>query len=471
MNSSRLIKKLVFFLIFNALTIPMWSANEAHLRPPNFIIIFADDLGYGDLGCFGHPSIRTPNLDRMAAEGVRLTDFYVAASVCTPSRAGLMTGRYPIRSGMCSDNRRVLFPDSALGLPAEEWTIAEVLKTAGYATACIGKWHLGHLPQYLPTSNGFDSYLGIPYSNDMDRVASSPNGRSAFWDPKIDYWNVPLMRNENIVERPTDQTTLIKRYSEEAVQTIRRSKEKPFFLYLAHNLPHVPLFASDSFLGGSRRGLYGDVVEEIDYGVGQIMATLEEEGLSENTFVFFTSDNGPWLPFKEHGGSAGPLSEGKGSTWEGGMRVPAIAHFPGVIPGGSVNASLSGTIDLLPTLAKMAGVDLPDNLILDGKNILPMLRGQDWSPHESYLFYRGEELFAVRFGDYKAHFKTRSGYRDKETTPHDPPLLFHLGMDPGEKYDVAQDHPEILASIQALVREHQRTLVARETQLDKRIGP
>lgn len=467
MNPYRLFKPLACLAF--ALCLTAYTADVDLKRPPNFIIIFADDLGYGDLSSYGHPSIRTPHLDRMGAEGVRLTDFYSAASVCTPSRAALLTGRYPIRSGMCSSSRRVLFPDSALGLPAEEWTLAEILKTVGYTTACVGKWHLGHLPQYLPTSNGFDSYFGIPYSNDMDRVPGAGNGRSIFWEPKSEYWNVPLMQNENIIERPADQTTITRRYSEAAVDFIRRSSDKPFFLYLAHSLPHVPLFASQSFSGTSSRGLYGDVIEEIDHGVGQIMAALEEEGLSQNTFLFFTSDNGPWLPFKDHGGSAGLLREGKGCTWEGGMRVPAVARFPGVLPGGSINSSMATTMDLLPTLAKLAGAEIPENVMLDGKDILPMLQGQDWSPHESFIYYRGAEIFAVRFGQYKAHFKTRSGYRDREATPHNPPLLYHLGRDPGELYDIAKDHPEILKTIDRIVEEHKNNLVPRESQLEKRL--
>ncbi|MEN6425526.1 MAG: sulfatase-like hydrolase/transferase, partial [Phycisphaerales bacterium] len=230
--------------------------DERTVRKPSFVIIFADDLGYGDLGCYGHPTIHTPNLDHMAAEGQRWTHFYVGASVCTPSRAALLTGRLPIRSGMCSDSRRVLFPDSARGLPQGEITIAEALKPQGYTSACIGKWHLGHLPQYLPTNNGFDYYFGLPYSNDMDRVGGP--GRQAFFDPKVEYWNVPLMRNDQIVERPADQNTLTKRYTEEAVRFIERSKDRPFFLYLAQTMVHVPLFVSDDFRGKSPRGLYGD---------------------------------------------------------------------------------------------------------------------------------------------------------------------------------------------------------------------
>lgn len=226
---------------------------------PNFVVIFCDDLGYGDLACFGHPTIATPNLDRMAAEGMKFTQFYAAAPVCTPSRAALMTGRLPLRNGMCSNKRRVLFPDSKGGIPAEEITIAEALQANGYATACVGKWHLGHLPQFLPTSNGFDRYFGIPYSNDMDRMNDAPSGRDAFWNPEVRYWNVPLLRDTEIIERPADQTTITRRYTEEATKFIREHKNSPFFLYLPHSMPHVPLFRSPDFADKSRRGLFGDV--------------------------------------------------------------------------------------------------------------------------------------------------------------------------------------------------------------------
>ena len=325
--------------------------------PPNFIIIFADDLGYGDLGSYGHPTIRTPNLDRMAHEGQKWTNFYAGASVCTPSRAALLTGRLPVRSGMASNKHRVLFPDSKNGLPASEITLAEQLKTVGYRTACIGKWHLGHKEQYLPTNNGFDYYFGIPYSNDMDKVTDMPYWE--YWQQKDDaikteHFNVPLLRNTKTVERPADQHTITRRYSEETVSFIKKNKDRPFFVYLAHNLPHIPLFASKEFTGTSERGLYGDVVEEIDAGVGMILKALEKEGLDKNTIVVFTSDNGPWLPFKLNGGSAGLLRAGKGSTWEGGMREPGIFWGPGRIKQGVITDPGS-TLDLFTTFSKMQG--------------------------------------------------------------------------------------------------------------------
>ena len=435
---------------------------------PNVVIVFCDDLGYGDLGCYGHPTIRTPNLDRMAHEGQKWTNFYAAASVCTPSRAALLTGRLPIRNGMASDRRRVLFPDSAGGLPPDEVTIAEALKPLGYATACVGKWHLGHLPQYLPTRQGFDSYFGIPYSNDMDRVADSPKGREAFWDPKIEYWNVPLMRDERIVERPADQNTITKRYAEESVAFLRKNRDRPFFLYLAHSMPHVPLFTSDEFRGTSLRGLYGDVIEEIDWSVGRVLDTLRELKLDRKTLVVFTSDNGPWLIFNEHGGSAGLLRDGKGCTFEGGMREPALFWWPGTIEPGVV-ADLGCTMDLLPTLCTLAGADLPADRVLDGMDISPALLGTGPSPRDAMFYYRGVQLYAVRQGPFKAHFITRPAYGPGKPETHDPPLLYHLGHDPSEQYDVAAKYPEAVAAIRELAEAHKAAMQPGEPQLEATI--
>jgi arylsulfatase A-like enzyme len=442
------------------------GADKAQSKP-NFIIVFCDDLGYGDLGCYGHPTIRTPNLDRMAAEGQRWTDFYVGASVCTPSRAALLTGRLPIRSGMCNSDRRVLFPDSAGGLPQGEVTIAQALKGEGYASACIGKWHLGHLPQYLPTNNGFDYYFGLPYSNDMDRVGG-PQGRAAFRDPKIEYWNVPLMRNEQIIERPADQNTLTKRYTEEAVRFIERNKDRPFFLYLAQTMVHVPLFVSDKFRGKSPRGLYGDAVEEIDGSVGRIIETLRREGLAQNTLVVFTSDNGPWLTYDQHGGSAGLLREGKGCTYEGGMREPCLMWWPGTIQP-AVIQDLGATMDLYTTIVKLAGGEPPTDRVVDGLDLRPVLFGTGPSPRDTVFYYRGTELYAVRKGPYKAHFVTQSAYGNDKPVPHDPPLLYHLGNDPSEKYDIAKDHPEAIAEIRKEVERHRQGLIRGQDQLSQRI--
>ena len=445
------------------------TADDASTaRPPNFVVIFADDLGYGDLSCYGHPTIATPHLDRMAAEGIRFTQFYSAASVCTPSRAALLTGRLPVRNGMSSDRRRVLFPNSGGGIPAEEVTLAEGLSEIGYVAGAFGKWHLGHLPQFLPTSNGFDTYFGIPYSNDMDRVSGDPKGRAAFWDPKVEYWNVPLIRDTEIVERPADQTTITRRYTEEATSFIRSHKSEPFFVYLAHSMPHVPLFRSPEFEGHSRRGLYGDVIEEIDWSVGQVLQTLREEGLAENTLVWFTSDNGPWLIFGDHGGSAGLLKDGKGCTWEGGMREPAIAWWPGTIPAGTVSMDIGSTMDIFTTCLTLAGGTVPDDRVIDGVDLTPVLKGTGSGARDHMFYYRGTELMAVRFGPWKAHFHTQGAYGAdaRKRVAHDPPLLFNLEHDPSEKQNVAGDHPDVIEKIRQIVVRHRENLEVPPSQLE-----
>ena len=440
-------------------------------RPPNIIVIFADDLGYGDLGCYGHPSIRTPHLDRMAREGQRWTDFYVAANVCTPSRAALLTGRYPVRSGMTSRVNGVLFPNSTGGLPAEEVTLAEVLRDRGYATAAIGKWHLGHLPAYLPTAHGFDTYFGIPYSNDMDLVSELSYGR--FWQQPHDSirypdFNVPLLRDTTVVERPADQRTITRRYTEAAMDFIRAHREQPFFVYLAHNLPHVPLFASSHFLNRSRRGRYGDVVEEIDDGVGRILDLLVAEGVAEHTIVVFTSDNGPWRSYGIDGGSPGPFYAGKGTTWEAGHRVPAIFWGPRRIAPATVHG-IGSTLDLLPTFASLTGAALPADILLDGIDISTTLTEGTESARGEIFYYRGPEVYAVRRGMYKAHFVTEGAYGQFGTrTVHDPPLLYHLGHDPGETTDIAALHPGLITELRALVDRHRATVAAVKDQLAER---
>lgn len=452
----------------SSLFFPLCTSQNKKKGKPNIIIIFCDDLGYGDLGVFGHPTIKTPNLDRMCAAGQKWTNFYVAASICTPSRAGLLTGRLPVRSGMCSDERGVLFPDSAGGLPENEITIAEMVKSRGYQTACIGKWHLGHLPQYLPTKNGFDYYYGIPYSNDMDRIVDM-DWKEAAWHAKVEYYNVPIMRNETIIERPADQNTLTRRYTEEAVSFIKKAGNQPFFLYLAHSMPHIPLFRSEHFKDTSARGIYGDVVEELDWSVSRILQTLEEQGIAEDTLVVFTSDNGPWLTFKTHGGSAGLLREGKGTTYEGGMREPTIFYWPGTIQPGIVTG-MGSTLDMFATIAAIVGAALPDDRIMDSENLLPVLKGEGKSPREVMFYYRGTHLYAVRKGAYKAHFTTELNYLpDNRREAHDPPLLFNIEQDPSEKYNIADQHPEIIAGIKKIVREHQAKLIKGKDQLAARI--
>lgn len=439
----------------------LWLSGEAagataH-RPPNVIVVFCDDLGYGDLSCYGAPKIRTPHLDRMAAEGQRWTQFYVAANVCTPSRAALQTGRYPIRSGMCSYKRRVLFPNSGGGLPASELTIAELFKQRGYTTHAVGKWHLGHLPQHLPTRHGYDTYFGIPYSNDMDRLPGSP--KNANKQAQVDYFNVPLLRNEAVVERPADQHTITRRYADETIRLIKRHKDEPFFIYLAHNLPHIPLFRSRDFVDRSRGGIYGDVIEEIDDGVGRILQTLRDEGLAEHTLVVFSSDNGPWLSYGDHGGSAGPLRQGKGTTFEGGHRVPGIFWWPGKVKPGVVE-DMGSTLDLLPTAAALIGASVPNDRILDGVDLSPTLLSGKPSARDTMYYYRGDRLYAVRYEKWKAHFTIRGSYGSppKQAQAQSPALLYDLEADPGEKVNLAEGHADVIAWLRTLADAHSNTV-------------
>ena len=443
-------------------------------RKPNFIVIFCDDLGYGDLGCFGHPTISTPNLDRMAAEGQKWTNFYVGASVCTPSRAALLTGRLPNRSGMMSAKRRVLFPDSTSGLPASETTIAELLKTVGYATAAVGKWHLGHLPPFLPTAHGFDTYWGIPYSNDMDGQRGFPNYRQsgrkdADYVAPIEQFNVPILHDTSVIERPANQHTVTQRYTDKAIAFIKENRDQPFFVYLAHNLPHIPLYAGERHVGKSRRGIFGDVIEEIDAGVGQILSTLRDLDLAENTLVVFTSDNGPWLPFHTHGGSGGLLRHGKGTTFEGGMREPTIFWWPGKVKPG-VQMELGATMDLLPTFCALSGAAAPKDRILDGYNLAPLLQGKtQTSPRDRVFYWREEKLYAVRVGPWKAHFITQGCYGDgPDRQEHDTPELYHLEHDPSEKYNIAEHHPEVIEKLEQIAETHRRSIKPVEIQLIKR---
>ena len=325
---------------------------------PNFVIILCDDMGYGDLSCYGNPTIQTPNIDRMAGEGMKLTQFYVGAAISTPSRSALLTGRLPVRNGMYGDRKGVLFPDSKAGLGQDEITIAKVLRQNGYATGCVGKWHLGAFSPYLPTDHGFDYYFGIPYSNDMSPAQNrGPHARN--------YPPTPLILGDKKIEDEPDQGELTRRYTEKAVEFIHEHAKEPFFLYFAHTFPHIPLYTNARFEGTSKRGLYGDVVEEIDWSVGEVLKALREHGLDDNTFVIFTSDNGPWLTERENGGSAGPLKDGKGTWWEGGFRVPAICWMPGKIAP-AINDEMMATMDLYPTFLAMAGIERPEGVVLDG---------------------------------------------------------------------------------------------------------
>ncbi|MGE3308730.1 MAG: sulfatase [Limisphaerales bacterium] len=462
-------------LLFLCLPTPTpWAASAGNAGRPNFVVILADDLGYGDLGCYGHPTIRTPNLDRMAAEGMRFTDFYSAAEVCTPSRAALLTGRYAVRSGMAHDRFRVLRPRSTGRLPGSEMTLPQALKGVGYATGMVGKWHLGVWsidPAGHPRRYGFDSFFGLPHSNDMDPAPGAPSGAPGRPDQDPAWWNSPLYRNEEIESRPADQTQLTRLYTEEAQRFIRGHKDKPFFLYFAHSFPHVPLFASARFRGTSRRGLYGDVVEELDWSVGQILETLRTEGLATNTLVLFSSDNGPWLIMDQQGGSAGLLRDGKGSTWEGGMRVPGIAWWPGTVRAGAVHAGFASLLDVFPTVLGFAGVVPPAERMLDGADIAGVLRGNEARPERAFFFYRGARIFAVRKDRWKMHLMTQKGYRQPAPEVHEPPLLFDLFADPGETFNVAGKHPEVVAGLMDDVRAHRASVVPVESQLENVQGP
>ena len=444
--------------------------SQAHSAdsPPNVVVIFCDDMGWGDIGCFGNPTIRTPHLDRMADEGQKWTQFYVASPVCTPSRAALMTGRHAIRNGMMSSKRVVLFPDSGGGLPGDEMTLAELLKQKDYATGTFGKWHLGHLQQYLPTSQGFDTYYGIPYSNDMDKV-SGPNYRAevvkdANYCPNIAHFNVPLMRDEQIIERPADQNTITRRFTEEAVKFIRQKKDQPFFVYLAHSLPHIPLFASDEFRGKSIRGLYGDVIEEIDWSVGRVLDTLRELELEEETLVVFTTDNGPWLAFQTHGGSAGPLRAGKGTTFEGGQRVPTIFWWPGTVRPGVVT-ELGSTLDMMATLASLTGTQPPTDRKLDSYDLSPVLLGTGQSPRKEMFYWTRAELHAVRSGPWKLHVKQREPINYGNQVLLEKPELYHLERDISEAYNVADQHPEIVERLLAMMQAHESDIEPHEDML------
>ena len=447
----------------------------AENRPPNVVVLFADDLGYGDLGVYGNPAIRTPNLDEMAEEGQKWTNFYVGASVCSPSRAALLTGRLPVRSGMygTQERTRVLFPDTPGGIGANETTLAEALRARGYATGIVGKWHLGHLPEHLPMVHGFDRWFGLPYSNDMQQTAErdAPFLASIFLRPRSEYWNVPLMRDEEILEQPADQTQLTRRYTEEARAFIEVNREQPFFLYVPYTMPHVPLFTDEAFVDVSAAGLYGDVVEEIDWSVGQILDTLREHALDGRTMVLFTSDNGPWLVYQQQGGSAGPLRQGKATTFEGGMRVPAIFWWPGTIPRATVH-EMGSTLDVFTTAITLADGEAPADRPVDSLDLTPVLFQTGASPRNTMFYYRADELHAVRKGLFKAHFITEGSYGEPPAREeHDPPLLYHLGEEPAEQFDVGPQYPDVIADILAEVKVHRQGLDVAPSVFDLRSPP
>lgn len=434
-------------------------------RPPNFVIIFMDDMGYADIGPFGARDYETPNLDRLAREGRRFTSFFASQAVCSASRASLMTGCYNVRIGI----NGALGPRADHGISAEEMTVAEVCKQKGYATAAFGKWHLGHHPKFLPTANGFDEYFGLPYSNDMwpyhPEVMDQPMAK------RLERWtHLPLMEGTaaegvkilNPKVTHAEQKMLTTWYTEHAVRFIDRNKHRPFLLYVPHSMVHVPLHVSDKFAGKSKRGLFGDVVMEVDWSVGEIMEAIRRNGLDERTMVIFTADNGPWLSYGTHAGSAGPLREGKGTSFDGGFREPTIMWWPGTIPAGTACDTPAMTIDVLPTIAELIGAKLPEHKI-DGKSIWPLIKGEPGakSPHEAYFFYWGEALEAVRMGKWKLHFP--HNYRTLNGKPggtEGRPVryeqgkielaLFDLDNDIGETTDVKDQHPDVVAAIERL---------------------
>ncbi|GIW98724.1 MAG: arylsulfatase [Pirellulaceae bacterium] len=434
----------------------MGHAEEAS-RPPNFVILFADDLGYADLHCFGGEQMVTPNLDNMAREGMRLTSFYVSQAVCSASRCSLLTGCYNVRLSILG----ALGPGAKICLHPDEQTIAEVLKPLGYHTAIFGKWHLGDRGIGLPIHHGFDEYHGLPYSNDM--WPYHPTNKS--------FPPLPLIENDRVINdnvTAEDQKYLTRWATEHAVSFIERHRDEPFFLYVPYSMPHVPIFASPQFAGATGRGLYADVIAEIDWSVGEILNTLRRFDLAENTLVLFTSDNGPWLSYGNHAGSAKPLREGKGTAWEGGQREPTIVWWPGKVPAGTTCDAVAGTIDVLPTIAHLAGAPLPQRPI-DGKNIWSLLSGESSeSPHEAYFYYWGRELHAVRSGPWKLHFphsyrslKGEPG-RDGKPGPYQQLRcgleLYNLDQDIGEQQNVADQHPEIVARLSELADGMRRRL-------------
>lgn len=447
-------------------------ATATKASRPNIIVLLADDLGYGDLGAYGHPVHGTPNIDRLAAEGQRWTDFYSAAPVCSPSRGSLLTGRLPARIGLeaPAGAPNVFFTFSTGGLPLEEVTIPELLKPAGYATGLIGKWHLGFPAQYSPSAQGFDYFFGTLGSNDQD-----PAGQWSldlfFKEPDSADWNVALYRNGQQVERPAQQESLTRRYTDEAIAFMERNRRRPFFLMLAYNMPHTPLFASAQFRRRSLGGLYADVIEELDWSVGQVVAALRRLGLADNTLVVFTSDNGPIGFFRERGGSAGLLRGGKGMTWEGGMRVPGIFWGPAIVQPGTVHG-MGSQLDLFATVADLAGRQVPDGVAMDGGSLRATLATHAPTPRSTVFYYRGGQIYAVRSGALKAHFVTQGAYgEDDQRAAHDPPQVFDLTQDPSERFPLSNPDPALLRRFEELKTGQERATPLAPSELLKGVPP
>ncbi len=431
---------------------------------PNIIVIYCDDMGYGDLSCNGNPTIVTPNIDRMAAEGQKWTNFYVSASVSSPSRGGLLTGRYGVRTGLYGDKRRVLQPPHKGGIQPEEITIGEYLQSGGYTTACVGKWHIGHQEGMLPRDNGFDYYFGIPYSNDMSVGNKLAAGKPSY------AWELPLYDqsdDHDRVEYEPDQTQFTKRFTNYALDFIKDHQKEPFFLYLAHPMPHVPLHPSAEFVGHSERGIYGDAVEEIDYNVGRILDYLRESKMDKNTIVVFSSDNGPWLLQKTRGGSEGPFSYGKSAMFEGGFRVPAIYWGAGVAQG--VVTDMGSTLDFLPTFCSLANVELKQDRVYDGFDVSHTISGEQDAEREIFYYYRGGELNAIRKGEYKLHVKhTPKAIAYDDIIIDDPlPWLYNVKEDVRESYNIAESHLEVIKELQDLINTHIDSYIKAPSQFDR----
>jgi len=479
-------------LLFSlALALLLCGAAAAAERPPNIVILFADDLGYADLGSYGNPYIRTPNLDDLAREGQRWTDFYMAAPVCSPSRGALMTGRVPVRTGLYGEHLDVMHPEDTHGMPAEEQTLAEMLQTAGYATGMFGKWHLGDAEAFWPTRHGFDYWYGMPYSNDMDRVGDLPMARkieliklgrseevfaefrktvAMFQEPRTEWWNVPLLRSlrteggyeESIVERPLDQNTITRRLTEEAIAFMRAHADRPFFVYVPYSMPHLPLFSSESFAGRSLRGRYGDAVEELDWSAGQIRKALDALGISDNTLLLFTSDNGPWQRVSiEQAGSAGMLRGAKGTTWEGGVRVPAIFWGPGIVRAATVS-ELGSALDMVATAAALAG--LKEHPGVDGYDLSPLLRQTGAAPRDVMPYFARGKLRALRKGQYKLHLLAADSGE-----PLEKPRLYDLHADLSEQNDIAAANPGKLNELLAEAAALRDSIPVREPIFDRRL--